>query len=256
MIYAYVNTEEIAEWKKKYWAVSTVNIADIDFVYRQLSRAEQKNIVSTYQTLLEQEEAICKACTLWPGNYNFEKGPAGIATVLTELILRESGFSDTAADTISEKITTYRLEMGSLDNQLACIITEAFPQYKLEEIEGWPLDKTLWFLSRAEYVLNQIRSAIMTGGQLDYTQEQESPPQPQQRPVRELPKSRPPEPENKPKRQRGSSIEDDPKFDKALLHPELIPANAIEVGSETSVSDFPELTAINKFMKGKLYPKE
>ena len=47
--------------------------------------------------------------------------------------------------------------MEQFDNQITCIIHEAFPNLDVEEIENWGMAKTAKYLSRAEWKLNVLR---------------------------------------------------------------------------------------------------
>lgn len=49
--------------------------------------------------------------------------------------------------------------MFGLDNQITCIINEAFPQFDIEEIENWDVERTAKYLSRAEWKLQNFRGA-------------------------------------------------------------------------------------------------
>lgn len=47
--------------------------------------------------------------------------------------------------------------MFDLDNQITCVINEAFPQFDIEEIEQWDIEKTTKYMSRAEWKLHNLR---------------------------------------------------------------------------------------------------
>ena len=47
--------------------------------------------------------------------------------------------------------------MFDIDNQIICVIHEAFPQYDIEEIEDWDVDKMTKYLTRAEWKLTNLR---------------------------------------------------------------------------------------------------
>ena len=85
-----------------------------------------------------------------------------------------------------EIILDYREEMYMYDFQVDCIIHEAFPEFPIEEIQAWNNFKTMFYLSRAEFILKELRGvpllsveevAAMQNGQV---QEQEEQPQYQQ----------------------------------------------------------------------------
>lgn len=126
------------------------------FFYRSLGRSEYKKILSDDRfDNMAKEELICQVCTLWPENYDFEECDAGIPTVLAKAILKNS-----LLDSIESRraiLDYYRQEMWDLDNQITCIINEAFPQFDIEEIESWGIEKTTKYLSRAEWKLHNLR---------------------------------------------------------------------------------------------------
>lgn len=254
MIWTKVTKEQICEWKKEWWSVFSINISDIDFVYRQLSRKELQVVDSTYNLEEEKEEAICKLCTLYPRDYPFSSSLAGVPTMLCEAILESSGMSD--IEIVQETLSKYREEMKTLDNQLSCVIVEAFPSLKIEEIEDWPLTKSLWYLSRAEYILNSLRQELKVG---PFTYREYNPEEVlsvSQEPVYE--ENRPPvEPKRRAnldkKIEQNIDILNDPNFDRDLLYPDIAANKKTELNG--SLEDFPELSEINRFMQGKWKPK-
>ena len=126
------------------------------FIYRPLGRGEYKKIVNDDRfTDLEREELFCQVCTLWPEGFDFDDCDAGIPTELTKQILKNS-FLD-SLDRRNKVAEFFRNEMFDLDNQITCIINEAFPQFDLEEIEDWDVEKTSKYLSRAEWKLHNFR---------------------------------------------------------------------------------------------------
>ena len=55
----------------------------------------------------------------------------------------------------------FRSEMFDFQEQVTCIINEAFPQYDIEEIENWGIERTAKYLSRAEWKLQNLRGLTM-----------------------------------------------------------------------------------------------
>lgn len=203
-----------------------MEIEGFEFLFRELSRLEYKRVLRYFDMKEEQEEYICKTCVIEPGDFNFEDCPAGIPTSLAEIILAESGFG---ADTgkLATYLQKYRNEMTTFDNQVSCIIQEAFPDKSIEDIEGWPMEKTIWYLSRAEYILNGLR-----GMNIQYTPVEQAA-EPEQRPQRPHPVEQAPDP-SKP---RVTKIQHD-----------MTEGN----GYDSNTTDFSELKEIELFMRGKL----
>ena len=66
--------------------------------------------------------------------------------------------------------------MYDLDNQITCLINEAFPNIDIEEIEKWDVDKTTKYLSRAEWKLHNLRGIPFKeaqGAYREYSQAQQ-----------------------------------------------------------------------------------
>lgn len=147
-----------AELKQQYNEVYLFQAEGEMFLYKPLGRKAYKDIIESDQVNdLEKEEIICAECVLWPENYDFENCDAGIPTQLAQAILKNSFL--TSLEDRQLLIDICRQEMYELDNQVTCIINEAFPNYDIEEIETWDLQKTAKYLSRAEWKLANLRGA-------------------------------------------------------------------------------------------------
>jgi hypothetical protein len=153
------------------------------FIYRSLGRAEYKKLFKEDNEFSdpEKEDILCQACVLWPEDYDWDNCDAGIPTKLSRIILKNS-YMD-SSETQLAVINYFREEMFDLDNQITCIINEAFPQFDIEEIEAWDVAKTAKYLSRAEWKLQNFRGMNVAfdpfAGQP--AQEQQAPQTPQQR---------------------------------------------------------------------------
>lgn len=142
------------------------------FMFRPLGRSEYKQLADDPNfNDFQKEEILCQACTVWPENFDFEECSAGIPTVLAKAILKNS-FLDSIDSRIAI-LSHCRQEMFDLDNQITCIINEAFPQFDIEEIEKWDIAKTAKYLSRAEWKLTNLRGMNMIADPFTTQQEQE-----------------------------------------------------------------------------------
>ena len=126
------------------------------FIYRSLGRKEYSDILENPDlTDFSREEVICDVCTLYPRNFNFKKCSAGTPTILRKKILKDSLLDSLEAR--RNILIYYRSEMYTLENQITCIINEAFPNLDIEEIEAWDIEKTMKYLTRAEWKLQNLR---------------------------------------------------------------------------------------------------
>lgn len=163
-----IEENSILEFKQSYEEVYQIQIKDQEsntFIFRPIGREEYKQIVVLDLDLGDYQEMICSQCVLYPENYDFSKGRAGIGEVVAHAILDVSGLLKQQAP---EMLEQFRTEMMQMDYQADCMIHEAFPEYSLEEISSWTLKKTMYYLSRAEWILQNLR-----GCQLTYLSEEE-----------------------------------------------------------------------------------
>ena len=153
---AYVDlTELYISLKDQYTDVFMFQVENQVFLYKQLGRKDYKDLLELEVNDFEKEEILCKACVLYPQDYDFEECDAGIPSQLAKAILKNS-FLD-SLESRELLIRVFRQEMHELDNQVTCLIHEAFPEYSIEEIETWDLQRTAKFLSRAEWILANLR---------------------------------------------------------------------------------------------------
>lgn len=147
-------TNIIDEFKSKYDEVFEIEILDQKFIFRSLGRTEYATIAIRELDLGEYQEEICKAATLYPFNYNFSIGKAGIAECLSDAIIDATGAHE---GQIFDILIDHRMEMQNFDFQLDSIIHEVYPEFPITEIEKWSIRKTLYYYSRAEWVMRNIR---------------------------------------------------------------------------------------------------
>jgi hypothetical protein len=168
------------EYQEKYKQVFIHQIEGQIFMYRALGRSEYKKIAAnTNLNEFQKEEVICELCTLWPESYDFENcEEAGIPTTLCSVILKNSCMD--SIDTRKQVMDYYRQEMFDLDNQINCIINEAFPQLDIEDIERWGVERTSKYLAAAEWKMVNLRGANITFDPMEVLPQQQQPTQPQQ----------------------------------------------------------------------------
>lgn len=157
-----ITKEEIRELRKDYEKeklyMTTIKIGydQQDFVFKTASRHMIFEFVHAMNADEEPEleEVICETCVLYPEDYDFQNGPAGISKMISTQIVHLSGMLSGQGDQL---LAEYRYEMGLLAYQIDCVIHEAFPEYSLEEISTWDMEKAMYYFSRAEWILENIR---------------------------------------------------------------------------------------------------
>ena len=93
--------DQLADWKSRYKEeVYMSDFVSQVFIWRPLRRSEWKTMQRAQgHDEAYNEESICRTCILWPEDYaNHEMafGKAGIPTMLSQLIMEQSGFSRAA----------------------------------------------------------------------------------------------------------------------------------------------------------------
>lgn len=145
----------ITDLQEKYRDIFIRSIQGEVFIYKPLGRRDWCEICEN-ETLnpLEKEEVICSTCVVYPEKYDFSQCLAGIPTELANAIKRDSYLSK---EEVINMISYYRDDMATINNNITCIINEAFPNYDIEEIENWGWDRTAKYFSRAEWKLTNLR---------------------------------------------------------------------------------------------------
>lgn len=153
---------QIEVWKDQYQSVFVAEINDIWFVFRTLARSEFRKAMEYYEDDLDRAEYVCRLCVLDPQEFDYSSDDyAGIPETLAQMILKESGFVE-GSDKIKVLLAKYDKEMESFEHQIACVIAEAFPRWSLEEIDAWSVEKTLWYFSRAKWIMKALRGVELT----------------------------------------------------------------------------------------------
>jgi hypothetical protein len=153
---------QIESWKDEYYgAVYVTQIEDYEFIWRGLTKAEFKKANEYYEDLYDRAEYVSRICVLFPEIEDWGVDMfAGIPETLAENILRESGFTLSSQE-IDRKMAQYEQQMQTFDNQIVCVIKEAFPDIQLDEIEYWQFDKILWYYARAKWTLETLRGVSL-----------------------------------------------------------------------------------------------
>lgn len=176
------------EFKQQYRNVSLEEVNGEMFIFRSLGRLEYRRIIEDKSLEnFEKEDYICKICLLYPQDYDFENCAAGTPMNLTKKIL-EFSFLDSLE--IRDAIMSYyRAEMFDLENQITCLIHEAFPEFDIEDIEKWDVEKTSKYAANAEWILQNLRGVNMTAFSFQDIAEKNK--QPQEKIPKEKEKTKP-----------------------------------------------------------------
>lgn len=146
----------LSEFQEEYRNVFIKQIDNDVFIYRSLGRSEYKRLLMEEDIdPYTKQDIICEVCTLWPKDFDFSSCNAGLPSVLHKEIITNSYLD--SLESRQNVLSYYRSEMYALENQIACIIHEAFPDLDIEEIEAWDTEKTMKYLSRAEWILTNLR---------------------------------------------------------------------------------------------------
>lgn len=166
--------ERIEELQSKYRTVYWTHIQGQIYIYKPLGRRDYKEISDSEMHDIDKEDEVCKRCLLFPEEkeIDFDNCEAGFVTQLFKKIMENSFLDD-----INKRVVImdlFRSEMYDFQNQVTCIINEAFPQFDIEEIENWDIERTAKYLSRAEWKLQNFRGATFNHEMLDQMQQQEN----------------------------------------------------------------------------------
>ncbi len=143
----------IDKLSKEYDNIICTNIMDEIFIYRPITRYEYKTIMTADIEDFEKQDLICDTCVLYPENYDWDDCLGGIPSELCNEILDKSCVS---LEDMGILLEMYREEMNELENQMVCIISKAFPAYKLDEIEKLDTINFTKLFTRAEWILQNL----------------------------------------------------------------------------------------------------
>ena len=99
-----VDTKQLEAWKQEYKKLFKTTLTDgTVLIWRRLKRSEYKEFMREFDSVDNQddriwgrEEAVCRACILYPSTEevdNILEYQAGVATVISDDIFANSGFA-------------------------------------------------------------------------------------------------------------------------------------------------------------------
>lgn len=148
-------TRILLRLKRDYKTLYTYQFEDEVFIYRPIGRKEYKDLfLNEKLDDASKEEVLCSICVLYPQDYDFEDcNEAGLPTALASEIIKNSYLSEERRERV---LHYFRQDMYDLDNQMTCIILEAFPNLDMETVENWDIETTCKYYSRAEWILHNL----------------------------------------------------------------------------------------------------
>lgn len=99
-----IDTKQLEAWKQEYKKLFKTTLTDgTVLIWRRLKRSEYKEFMREFDSVDNQddriwgrEEAVCRACILYPSTEevdNILEYQAGVATVISDDIFANSGFA-------------------------------------------------------------------------------------------------------------------------------------------------------------------
>lgn len=141
-----------------YGEVYKVNICDIDFYFRLLTRREFSLLNESSEDGFDFEDNISAVCAILPLEFDFATCKAGIPAMLSLVILDMSGYGK---ESELRCLQEARLLMGQLEYQMDAVIMTAFPQYRDDELENLPKKYHFELFAKAEWALRELRGLVL-----------------------------------------------------------------------------------------------
>ena len=151
----------IEELKEKYRTIYWFHEDGDIYIYKPLGRRDYKEICENESlSIMDKEDEVIKKCLLYPDlkDFDLDDMVAGVSEKLFNTIMKNSFLVDINSKQML--MDYYRSEMYDIQNQVTCLINEAFPNYDIEEIENWDVERTSKYLSRAEWKLQNLRGMV------------------------------------------------------------------------------------------------
>ena len=163
--YEYLVLENlISKLSKQYDSLYNTTIENQFFIYRPINRKEYKNILNADIDDLEKQDEMVRTCLLYPEDYDLNNCLGGIPEKLYQEIKDKSYLS---VEDMIMLIEMNKDEMELLDNQMTCLISAAFPSYKLEDIEKLDMIQFIKLYTRAEWILTNLKDMTINEDVID-----------------------------------------------------------------------------------------
>lgn len=156
--------EIIEKFQKEYRTIGWTHLDGQIYIYKPLGRKDYKELCEDEEMPVgDKEDKVVTLCVLYPYNLDIDNMLPGVFNKLYETIMENSCLK--SIEDRANILNYYRNEMFDSFNQIPCIINEAFPQYDIEDIENWDVERTAKYLSRAEWKLEVFHNIVT-----DYSQ--------------------------------------------------------------------------------------
>ena len=165
--------QRLRELEEQYRTIYWTHIEGELYIYKPIGRKDYREIVGSDLSIEDKKDELIKKCILFPDNFDIDDMVAGMIDILFDKIIDVSYLD--SEESRAGVIEYYRQEMYNLDNQITCIINEAFPQFDIEDIENWDVEKTAKYLSRAEWKLQNFRGFQFNEEYFEYAQSSSQP---------------------------------------------------------------------------------
>ena len=148
-------TRILLKLKQDYKTLYTYQFDHLVFIYRPVGRKEYKDLfLNDRIDDISKEEVLCQLCVLYPRGFDFENcEEAGLPTTLAGEIIKNSYLAPERRERV---LNYFRQDMYDLDNQMTCVILEAFPNLDMETVENWDIETTCKYYARAEWTLHNL----------------------------------------------------------------------------------------------------
>ena len=104
----------INEFQDKYEEVYWNTIEGQVFVYRPLGRLEYKEVLNSDTTDIEKEDIVCKACLLYPENFDFDEWIGDYLNNELDSVYSDANVSRFLEDEICEVVKQHLIKSGLL----------------------------------------------------------------------------------------------------------------------------------------------
>lgn len=140
----------------EYGIIFLERIDNNNFIFTPLTRKDYKTIVENPElNFFQKQDEVCAKCVVWPKDIDWDEVEAGVPDRLYKAIMEKSFLEDN--DRLASLIDEYRYDLNRVDEQMTCIISEAFPNYNIEEIDEWNMIKFCKIYTQAEWKLKNLR---------------------------------------------------------------------------------------------------